>query len=139
MHFTAALLGFPFNGNKILIKQSGLGHYYYRMAKAVARSKRNAINIKNKTRGKIFENKLLNRFSHIGARKYKIFTRIKGRKSQFICFDNNRSYGNFITYARKASNIMNEPAIIKQLRKNKHKLKSYIIKSKKDIRKVLQG
>jgi len=33
---------------------------------------------------------------------------------------------------------MKDPAIIKQLSKNKHKLQSYIIKSKEDIRKVLQ-
>lgn len=130
-------LGFSFDGNKKLLKHSGLGHYYYRMAKSVARSKRNAISIQNKTHGLTFKNQLLKRFSHIGARKHKILKRSNKNQSFFSCLNGKHSHGNFTTYARKASDIMNEPAILGQLKRNKYKLKAHIRKLDYDVNNVL--
>ena len=130
-------LGFSFDGNKKLLKQSGLGHYYYRMAKSVARSKRNAISIQNNTNGFTFKNQLLKRFSHIGSRKHEVLKRSNNKLSFVSYYEKKYSYGNYITYCRKASHVMKEPAIIGQLKRNKNKLKNHISKLDYDVNLIL--
>lgn len=106
-------LGFAYNGKQIQLKDSSLCKYYYKLDRTIKFSKIQAEK-QNRNHGKIFENKILKRYSFAGA-KHK----------------NNKRFGNYLTYALKSHYIMGEKSIIKaQIRRNKHKLKTKLSQTK---------
>lgn len=127
-------LGFSFDGNHILLRNSSVCKFYYKMHKSVKRSVYFAIHINNKTRGEMFEHHLISRFTYAGANRHPIYRR-SNKKKTFYHIKGQKSYGNFLTYAEKASRIMNEPKIKGQLRRCTGKLRKSIRKGHIDIRK----
>lgn len=127
-------LGFSFDGETIRIKPAGLCKYYRKMWKAKRRHKRWAISINNSTKGIIFEGSLYQRYSRLGSIRHYIRKRTK---NGFVK-TRKKTYGNYLTYAYKASEILGEPGIKKQLRRNQHKLKSSIKEIYTDTEKVLK-
>lgn len=127
-------LGFSFDGNHILLKNSSICKFYYKMHKSVMRSVYFAIHINNKTRGKMFERHLISRFTYAGANRHPIYRRSSKGKT-FYRIKNKKTYGNFLTYVEKASHIMHEPRIKKQLRRCASKLRKSISEGKNDIKK----
>jgi hypothetical protein len=126
-------LGFSFDGNTIRIKSSSLGAYYYKMSKNINRSIYFASHTKcKKYYGKIFENKLLRRFSKLGARKNKIYLRSKNNPSNFYDTEH-RSFGNYWSYVKKSAKIMDSPAIEEQLKRNMNKLKTSIMNARTEV------
>lgn len=120
-------LGFSYDGNRILIKNSGLGAYYYKMQRNTERCIYFSIHNHNKkNRGKLFENKLVYRFTKLGSRKHRIFVRSKS-KPYYFYDSKRRSLGNYWSYVNKSAKIMNSPNILSQLRRNKAKLKLKIL------------
>lgn len=115
-------LGFSFDGEHILLKHSGLCKYYDRMRRAKNRHIRWAISINNDTRGSVFEHPMYKHYSLAGS----IRRPIRVRKHGKLVTTKKKSYGNYLTYVNKASEVMNEPLIRKQLRRNLHKLVSSI-------------
>lgn len=89
-------LGFTYDGNKILLRDTGLAKYSHKVTKSIRMSNKRIlkINISRIRRGlqplKPHKKHIYRRFSFIGQR-------------------------NYISYALKASRIMNEPAIKKQV------------------------
>ncbi len=125
-------LGFSFDGNHILLRNSSVCKFYYKMHKSVKRSVYFAIHINNKTRGEMFEHHLISRFTYAGANRHPIYRR-SNKKKTFYHIKGQKSYGNFLTYAEKASRIMNEPKIKGQLRRCTGKLRKSISKGHIDI------
>lgn len=128
-------LGFTFDGERILIKPSGLGKYYHKMWMAKRRHKRWAISINNSTNGQVFEHPMYQRYSRLGSIRHYIRVR---KKKKYIK-TNRKTYGNYLTYAYKASFVLGEPAIKKQLRRNIHKLKASIQEIYTDVHRVQQA
>lgn len=127
-------LGFSFDGENIRIKPAGLCKYYRKMWKAKRRHKRWAISINNSTKGIVFEHSLYQRYSRQGSiRNY-----IRKRTKNGFVKTKKKTYGNYLTYAYKASEILGEPAIKKQLRRNLHKLKLSIKEIYTDVERVLR-
>lgn len=117
-------LGFSFDGNYVLLKNSSICKFYYKMHKSVMRSVYFAIHINNKTRGKIFEHHLISRFTYAGANRHPIYRRSSKKKTFYPI--KKRTYGNFLTYVEKASRIMHEPKIKMQLKRCTCKLRKSI-------------
>ena len=103
-------LGFDFNGNKILIKQKSLSRYYRSTKRMIRRRARYAyyakkFNQQNGVASKdewIYRTRIYRNKSHLGKRVIKNKHMIK--------------WGNYLSYAYKASEILDERAIRKQLR-----------------------
>lgn len=130
-------LGFSFDGENIRIKNSGLGVYYYKMRKSIERCIYFSVHSHNKKgHGKLFENRLVYRFSQLGSRKHKIFVRTK-TKPYYFYDSKRRSLGNYWSYAKKSAEIMDNAAILKQMSRNKHKLKSQILEARKIVPQII--
>lgn len=100
-------LGFTYDGNKILLRHGGIAKYSHKSAKAIRMSHRKLLKI-NRSRSKRNETLLELRKKHI----YKKFTYIGQR--------------NYISYAIRASKIMNEPAIKSQIKPHWKRIKSLL-------------
>ncbi len=123
-------LGFEFYGYKTLIKSANLAKFYRRMITAIKR-KKNRIKLLQKklaidTTLPIFKRRLIRIYTFSGHKKRKV----KRKRTNFIRNEygfwvhktkiTEPTYmGNFFTYAKKASTIMEEPAILRQLKNHK--------------------
>ncbi|MEE0085041.1 MAG: reverse transcriptase domain-containing protein [Paludibacteraceae bacterium] len=123
-HKEIEYLGFSFDGKRILIKKAGLCKYYTKMRKDIGRHGHWAINIKNKTKGNVFVNQIVRRFTLAGSSSFKK----EDEKGNIII-----KHGNFLTYIKKASKIMNEPAIFAQMSKNLNKVNTAIANLEKRV------
>ena len=129
-------LGFSFDGNRILLKSKSINHYYLKQTRAIRKSIAYASTIRNLTRGHIFENRLLRRFTRIGSRVHSPRNPIgeekrrmlegQRKKSPHIFAKQKIRYGNFHTYVARAAYIMNSPEIVAQLSRNLHILRKRI-------------
>ncbi|MCB0538399.1 MAG: group II intron reverse transcriptase domain-containing protein [Bacteroidetes bacterium] len=112
-------LGFEFDGNRILLKSSSLAKYYRKMKRGVRiRAWRSLVGKKKqkrkpKTDAKLWKKKLYMSYSHLGR---------------------NRKRGNYLTYAFRASKIMDEPAIRGQVSRSWEVLSLQIEKYEKKYR-----
>lgn len=100
-------LGFSFDGKKVLLKNSGLGKYYFKMLKSFNRGIVYASSSAGPYKFKLFKTRLIKRFTTLGARKH--------------YSSNKKTYGNYLSYVKKSEIIIQEDAIIQQLRRNKSK------------------
>jgi hypothetical protein len=120
-------LGFSFYGHKTLIKSAGLAKYYRRMKQAIKlRVKRTlqkqAIELCDEL--PIFKRKLYKHYTHLGKKSYNYETyvtrykldRYENRYKPYRKKIKRKSHGNFISYAYRAYGIMQEPAILRQIR-----------------------
>lgn len=120
-------LGFEFYGHKTLIKSSNLAKYYRRMIRTVKSKTRRAVIISNHTPGAapiIYHNqikRLYNQFP-LNASAIRVRHKYLQKNDQgdfhYVSKEipaKNRS--NYLSYANRASLIMDEPAIWNQLRK----------------------
>lgn len=106
-------LGFTYDGNKILLRDSGLAKYSHKVMKAIKMSNNHFLKI-NKARINRGELPLERNKKHI----YRRFSFIGSR--------------NFITYAIRAARIMNEPAIKKQVKPHWSKIQQHLAKHEKN-------
>lgn len=122
-------LGFEFYGNKTLIKSANLSKFYRRMIYAVKTKAKRIESVKGKQLLKnvsLHKRKLYRIYSYHGKNSRKIDAyrsqlKINHEKSSFE-FERKsvlKKYrGNYLSYAERASRIMEEPAIKRQLRKH---------------------
>lgn len=132
-------LGFSFDGNRILLKDAGLGKYYMKFDLNLRRTFYKSTHTNNKYWGSVFENKLIKKFSYAGAKTHKKRIRSKTDKSKFDLSPNYRTHGNYLTYVRKASKIMDSPAIEWQLHRSVPKLRRRLIALKDSVDKVTKS
>lgn len=122
-------LGFEFNGQHSFIKSGNLSKFYRRMVFSVRRKAKRALKIADANPGSkpvIFRRQLYKLYSALDLTKTKVHTRWKrliktetgnyqlktGMKTRIL-----RS--NYFSYARRASEIMNEPKIYEQVRNHR--------------------
>lgn len=129
-------LGFSFDGNCIMLKNSSVGKFYYKMHKTLFRAIHYASHMNNSTRGKIFEHRLISRFTYAGSQPHQIYKRSTDGK-RFYTMKGMKTYGNYLTYVLKASIIMEEPMIKRQLRRCTNKLSKSIMQAKMQVSKNL--
>jgi hypothetical protein len=119
-------LGFEFNGETVLLRSASISGYYRKMKRSIARAKKHSRRTFNKNKGEIFKRRLLKKFSYKGAQRRRKWILDKAtnqfKKSDF--FD----WGNFLSYAFKASNTMMNNNIRKQLKNHWKKLYKQIQK-----------
>lgn len=108
-------LGFSFNGEYVYLKNSALANYYRKMGTGVRRCHFYSNHINNDTNGKIFQNRLHKQYSYIGASPSKSYIRLNGETKKWKK-SKRKSWGNFIGYAIKASNTMQNNKIKNQIK-----------------------
>lgn len=121
-------LGFEFYGYKTLIKSSNLSKFYRRMIYSVKKKCERAKKIAelNGTKPVLFKRQLFKIYRNIdldkvnAKRKFKSFSKLDTGEFRTLSKEKNIPFrGNYFTYARRAAEIMNEPAINKQLKGEK--------------------
>jgi hypothetical protein len=100
-------LGFQFDGQRSLLKNSSLSNYYRKMKRSVSRGKFFAKFNNTKSKGELFKSRLYKRFTHIGAERRRIYERDKNDKSKFV-LSHKYEWGNYLSYANMASRIMDD-------------------------------
>jgi len=112
-------LGFDFNGEFTLLKSASMSGYYRKMKRTINRAKRYANNPNNKNHKEIFKRRILNKFSYKGAQRRRIWE-WSDKVNGFVKTER-YDWGNFLSYAKKASSVMDKNNINSQI-KNHWKL-----------------
>lgn len=129
-------LGFSFDGNRILLKNSSVSKFYYKMHQAILRSIYFGIHINNQTKGKVFEYRLIKHYTAAGAKTHRIYRRTKNKR---FVLSSKRSYGNYLSYVYKSADLMNSTNIRHQISRCSNKLNKMIKDAKAKIRKSLSA
>jgi len=109
-------LGFEFDGDVTLLKSASLSGYYRKMKKYVRRAKHYSAKRHSKTKGELFKKRIFKKFSYKGAkRNRKYFLNPNTKKFEKSDVYN---YGNFLTYAYKAADNMENNKIKKQVKRH---------------------
>lgn len=109
-------LGFEFDGEHVLLKSASLSGYYRKMKRSIRRTKHFSTLNYSPTKGILFKRRILKKFSYKGAkrtRKYRWNTTEKKFKKT-----ESYNWGNFLSYAYKASNIMVNNKIKEQTKRH---------------------
>jgi len=109
-------LGFEFDGNSVLLKSASISGYYRKMKRAVRRAKHYSTRRFSTTRGVIFKKRIFKKFSYKGAKRTRKYLWNESEK-KFIKSDS-YNWGNFLSYAYKASNIMVNNKIKQQTKRH---------------------
>lgn len=109
-------LGFEFDGENVLLKSASLSGYYRKMKKTIRRAKHFSNNKLSKTNGTIFKRRLFKKFSYKGARRTRKWIWNENIK-QFVKSES-YNWGNFLSYAYKAANIMVNNKIKQQTKRH---------------------
>jgi hypothetical protein len=107
-------LGFQFDGYFTLLKNSSLASYYRKMKKSIKRGKFHAKYNRTYAKGKLFMNRLYKRFTYLGSSRRILYKRDPVNKSNFI-LSKKLDWGNYLTYAKLASNILPDNKIKSQI------------------------
>ena len=103
-------LGFEYDGEKVLLKSASLAGFYRKMKKSIRRG----IYYSIKHKKEIFKRRLYKKYTFRGARRYKIY-HWSIREKKFIP-TSKQNWGNFLSYAKKASNITEDNKIKSQIK-----------------------
>ncbi len=105
-------LGFEFDGKSVLLKSASLSGYYRKMKRSVRKAKYYS----KKHKKEIFKRRLLKRHSFIGAKRTRKYIwnekEKKFKKSEYY------NWGNFLSYAFKAANVMINNKIKQQTKRH---------------------
>lgn len=105
-------LGFEFDGKNVLLKSASLSSYYRKMKRGIRRAKYYS----KKHKKEIFKRRLLKRHSFIGAKRTRKY--IWNEKEKKFKKTEYYNWGNFLSYAFKAADIMINNKIKQQTRKH---------------------
>jgi hypothetical protein len=112
-------LGFSFDGQRVLIKNTGFSKFYRSMKGAFNRAVSLALHSKNPEKS-IFKSRLYKRFTHKGAKR-KLIYRPSKHDPKVYKPSKEYNWGNYLTYVNKANDAMKtingNSAIKKQSRK----------------------
>lgn len=97
-------LGFSFDGQRVLIKNSGFSKFYRSMKRSFKKSSSLAIYSKNPDEN-LFKSRLYKRFTHRGAKRKLIYNQSKTDSSKY---EKTKKYywGNYLSYINKANDSM---------------------------------
>lgn len=109
-------LGFEFDGNNVLLKSASVSGYYRKMKRSVRRAKHFSSRKYNPNKGIVFKRRIFKKFSYKGAKRTRKYIWNEEEK-QFIKTDS-YNWGNFLSYAHKASNVMVNNKIKQQTKRH---------------------
>lgn len=118
-------LGFEYYGNKTLIKSTNLSKFYRRMIYSVKKKCNRAKKVAERDGVKpvIFKRQLYKIYRNINLdkstsiRKFSTFIKLETGESRLKSKINKKPFqGNYFSYAKRAAEIMNEPAILNQIK-----------------------
>lgn len=109
-------LGFEFDGKNVMLKSASLSGYYRKMKRAIRRAKHYSTRRFSPTRGQIFKRRIFKKFSYKGAKRTRKYLWDETEK-KFIKTDS-YNWGNFLSYAYKASNILINNKIKRQTKRH---------------------
>lgn len=109
-------LGFEFDGQHVLLKSASLSGYYRKMKRSVRRARHFAKQIFNSNRGIVFKRRIFKKFSYKGAKRTRKHIWDENKK-KFIKSDS-YNWGNFLSYAYKASRVMVNNKIKQQTKRH---------------------
>lgn len=122
-------LGFEFYGYRTLIKSANLSKFYRRMIVAVKSRSSRAMLAANKNPGaptELFKRRLYRLYTNINLDNKKVNKKYKNlvaNKFGYYVYktkrDEDRFNSNYFTYSKRASMIMNEPLIKRQVRRHR--------------------
>jgi hypothetical protein len=113
-------LGLEFDGTDVKIKSASLSGFYRKMKRTIKRSRHFSNSVSSKYPGELFKRRLLNRFTYKGAARRKKY--IYNKKKKYFEVSENFDWGNFLSYAYKASSINFSNKIKNQTKKHWNKL-----------------
>jgi len=108
-------LGFEFDGKNVLLKSASLSGYYRKMKRSIRRAKHFSNSKFSKHKG-IFKRRIFKKFSYKGAKRTRKYHWDKSKKA-FLKTDS-YNWGNFLSYAYKASKIMVNNKINQQTKRH---------------------
>src|SRR5690625_7624301 len=97
-----------------MIKSGSISQYYRNMKRSIRRSKYYASKKNNKNKGEMFKRKLYQKFTYRGAKRYRKY-KWNAEKEMFEK-STDYNWGNFLSYASKASKVMVNNKIKSQMR-----------------------
>lgn len=108
-------LGFEFDGKHTTIKSGSISNYYRKMKRSIKRAKHFSSK-KGKYNGEIFKRRLYKMFTYKGAKRYKKYK----WNEELHKFKKTEDYnwGNFLSYANKASKVMINNKIKSQIKRH---------------------
>lgn len=109
-------LGFEFNGKNVFLKSASISGFYRKMKRTVRRAKHFSEKSYGKNSGEIFKRRIFKKFSYKGAKRVRKYI-WDDKEKKFIKSDL-YNWGNFLSYAYKASDIMVSNKIKSQLKKH---------------------
>lgn len=118
-------LGFSFDGEITSLKTSSLAKYYRKMKLNVRRSNYYSSTIDNNTNGQIFKRRLYKRFSYVGSNRTKKYKRVYGTTNKWKV-TNSYNWGNYITYAKLASDTLENNIVKSQIKRHWKNLNEHL-------------
>lgn len=109
-------LGFEFDGENVFLKSASLSNYYRKMKRTIRRAKHFSSKIHSKNKNVIFKRRILKKFSYKGAKRTRKY--IWDEKTKKFIKSESYNWGNFLSYAYKASNIMVSNKIKQQTKRH---------------------
>lgn len=109
-------LGFEFDGSNVLLKSASISGYYRKMKRSVRRAKYFSTRKYSPNKDIIFKRRIFKKFSYKGAKRNRKFIWNEEEK-KFIKTDS-YNWGNFLSYAYKASNILINNKIKQQTKRH---------------------
>tara|TARA_R110000764_G_scaffold235326_1_gene329792 strand:- start:2715 stop:4262 length:1548 start_codon:yes stop_codon:yes gene_type:complete len=101
---TLEYLGFSYDGQRVLIKDSGFSKFYRSMKRSFKKSTSLALYSKNPDKS-LFKSRLYKRFTHLGAKRKLIY---RPSKTDSTKYEPSKKYywGNYLSYIYKANDSM---------------------------------
>jgi hypothetical protein len=109
-------LGFEFDGENVLLKSASLSGYYRKMKRSVNRALHFAGSKYGNNRGIVFKRRLFKKFSYRGAKRIRKW--LWNEKENKFKKSDSYNWGNFLSYANKASGIMVSNKIKQQIKRH---------------------
>ncbi len=110
-------LGFEFDGRTVRLKSASLSSYYRKLKRGTRRGKHYASKLYNGVPQELFKNRLYKRYSHLGAKRTRLYIRDKSNPEKFIPTER-YNWGNFLSYVYKADSIFKEAKIRTQVKRH---------------------
>jgi hypothetical protein len=119
-------LGLEFDGSSIRLKSASISGFYRKMKRSIKRAKHFAGNPCNKYHKILFKSRILKRFSYKGSQRRRKY--LWDKNDKFFKISTHYDWGNFLSYADKASKIKLNNKIKKQTKKHWKKIEKLLKK-----------
>lgn len=109
-------LGFEYDGANVLLKSASISGYYRKMKRTIGRAKHYASRKFSPNKGVIFKRRIFKKFSYKGAKRTRKY--LWDEDEHKFMKSESYNWGNFLSYAYKASNIMVNNKIRQQTKRH---------------------